>query len=58
MQGKVRGRYPEVGPFVFPLNIRLLPNLPNPAEYKAKREYRQHSYHFKHKRHHRCVLSE
>ena len=50
MLGNVRYRYLEAGLFMFPLTNLLLPNLPDPAEYKAEPEYGQHSHQFKHSR--------
>jgi hypothetical protein len=35
MLGNVRGWYPKVGVFAFPLKYQLLPNRPDLAEYKA-----------------------
>ena len=55
MLGNVRCRYPEAGPFMIPPRNLLQMNLPDAAEYKSQREYRQHSYQFKHSQNHRCV---
>src|SRR4029453_15302200 len=55
---KVPGWYPEAGLVILgSLSNLLQMNLPDSAEYKAQREYRQNSYQFKHQRHHRCVPS-
>ena len=56
--GKVRGWYPEARLVILgSLSNLVQMNLPDAAEYKAQREYRQNSYQLKHQRHHRCVPS-
>jgi hypothetical protein len=48
----VRGWYPEAGLVILgSLSNLLQMNLPDAAEYKAQREYRQNSYQFNHQRH-------